>query len=71
MVDYYGSDPAPAAGRVQRARAPDALVQPYDKGAMKAIEKAISRATSGSTRGRRPGHPADVPQLTEERRGTW
>ena len=39
--------PAATAGRVQRARAAAAAIQPYDKGAMGAIEKAIQQSDLG------------------------
>ena len=70
LVDYYGS-PTPlqqlAGFSVPEARV--LVVQPYDKGAMKAIEKAIQQSDLGIN----PGNDGQVirltfPQLTEERR---
>jgi ribosome recycling factor len=70
MVDYYGA-PTPlqqlAGFSVPEARV--LVVQPYDKGAMKAIEKAIQTSDLGIN----PSNDGQVirltfPQLTEERR---
>ncbi len=70
LVDYYGS-PTPlqqlAGFSVPEPRT--LLVQPYDKGAMKAIEKAIQQSDLGIN----PGNDGQVirlsfPPLTEERR---
>jgi ribosome recycling factor len=70
LVDYYGS-PTPlqqlAGFSVPEPRV--LVVQPYDKGAMKAIEKAIQLSDLGIN----PGNDGSVirlafPPLTEERR---
>src|SRR6266851_5171739 len=69
-VDYYGSE-VPlqqlAGFQVQEARV--LVILPYDKGAMKAIEKAIQNSDLGIN----PSNDGQVirltfPQLTEERR---
>jgi len=64
MVDYYGS-PTPLAqlASLQNQEARTLLVTPYDKSALKEIEKAITN----------PSNDGDVirvtmPELTEERR---
>ena len=63
MVDYYGTfTPLSQLATFQVPEARMALVSPYDKGAMPAIEKAIRESDLGVN----PGN--DFPQLTEERR---
>jgi len=71
MVDYYGTGTplAQLATTVQVPEARLALITPYDKGAMAAIEKAIRDSDLGVN----PGSDGNVirvnfPQLTEERR---
>jgi len=70
MVDYYGTGtPLSQLATVQVPEARLALVSPYDKGAMAAIEKAIRDSDLGVN----PGSDGTVirvsfPQLTEERR---
>jgi ribosome recycling factor len=70
MVDYYGTDaPLSQLATVQVPEARLALITPYDKGAMAAIEKAIRDSDLGVN----PGSDGTVirvnfPQLTEERR---
>ena len=70
MVDYYGTGtPLAQLATVQVPEARLALITPYDKGAMAAIEKAIRDSDLGVN----PGSDGTVirvnfPQLTEERR---
>ena len=70
MVDYYGTYTAlNQLAPIQVPEARTALVSPYDKGAMAAIEKAIRDSDLGVN----PGNDGGVirinfPQLTEERR---
>ncbi len=71
MVDYYGS-PTPLAqlASLQNQEARTLLVTPYDKSALKEIEKAI---TNFPNLGASPSNDGDVirvtmPELTEERR---
>ena len=70
MVDYYGTYTAlNQLASIQVPEARTALVSPYDKGAMAAIEKAIRDSDLGVN----PGNDGGVirinfPQLTEERR---
>ena len=70
MVDYYGTGtPLAQLATVQVPEARLALITPYDKGAMAAIEKAIRDSDLGVN----PGSDgtvirANFPQLTEERR---
>ena len=71
MVDYYGS-PTPLAqlASLQNQEARTLLVTPYDKSALKEIEKAI---TNVPNLGANPSNDGDVirvtmPELTEERR---
>ena len=70
MVDYYGTGtPLSQLATVQVPEARLALITPYDKGAMAAIEKAIRDSDLGVN----PGNDGVVirinfPQLTEERR---
>ena len=71
MVDYYGS-PTPLAqlASLQNQEARTLLVTPYDKSALKEIEKAI---TNFPNLGANPSNYGDVirvtmPELTEERR---
>lgn len=69
-VDYYGA-PTPLQ-QLASFQTPDArtiLIQPYDKGAMAAIEKALRESDLGVN----PGNDGNVircvmPALTEERR---
>ena len=70
-VDYYGAADAAAAAR-RRLRVPEprmAVIQPYDKGSLAAIEKAIRDSDLGVN----PTNDGSIirivfPQLTEERR---
>ncbi|MEI7561626.1 MAG: ribosome recycling factor [Actinomycetes bacterium] len=70
MVDYYGTGtPLAQLATVQVPEARLALITPYDKGALAAIEKAIRDSDLGVN----PGSDGVVirvnfPQLTEERR---
>jgi ribosome recycling factor len=70
MVDYYGAQtPLQQLAGFSVPEPRVLLVQPYDKGAMKAIEKAIQQSDLGIN----PGNDGQVirltfPQLTEERR---
>jgi len=71
MVDYYGQ-PTPLAqlASLQNIEARTLLVTPYDKSALKEIEKAI---TNFPNLGASPSNDGDVirvmmPELTEERR---
>jgi ribosome recycling factor len=70
MVDYYGAQtPLQQLAGFSVPEARVLVVQPYDKGAMKAIEKAIQQSDLGIN----PGNDGQVirltfPQLTEERR---
>jgi ribosome recycling factor len=70
MVDYYGSQtPLQQLAGFSVPEPRVLVVQPYDKGAMKAIEKAIQQSDLGIN----PGNDGQVirltfPQLTEERR---
>ena len=70
MVDYYGTGtPLSQLATVQVPEARLALITPYDKGAMAAIEKSIRDSDLGVN----PGSDGTVirvnfPQLTEERR---
>jgi ribosome recycling factor len=70
MVDYYGTGtPLSQLATVQCPEARLALITPYDKGALAAIEKAIRDSDLGVN----PGSDGVVirvnfPQLTEERR---
>eukprot|EP00884_Botryococcus_braunii_P021388 jgi/Botrbrau1/7933/Bobra.9_2s0093.2 len=69
-VDYYGA--ATSLKSLAGVSVPDAsllVIQPYDKGAIQAIEKAISQSDLGIT----PSNDGNVirlniPQLTQERR---
>jgi len=70
MVDYYGTQtPLQQLAGFSVPEARVLVVQPYDKGAMKAIEKAIQTSDLGIN----PSNDGQVirltfPQLTEERR---
>jgi ribosome recycling factor len=70
MVDYYGTYTALSQlASIQVPEARMALISPFDKGAMAAIEKAIRESDLGVN----PGNDGVVirvnfPQLTEERR---
>ncbi len=70
LVDYYGSQtPLQQLAGFSVPEPRVLVVQPYDKGAMKAIEKAIQQSDLGIN----PGNDGQVirltfPQLTEERR---
>jgi ribosome recycling factor len=70
MVDYYGAQtPLQQLAGFIVPEPRVLVVQPYDKGAMKAIEKAIQQSDLGIN----PGNDGQVirltfPQLTEERR---
>lgn len=70
MVDYYGSfTPLSQLASFQVPEARMAIISPFDKGAMAAIEKAIRDSDLGVN----PGNDGVVirvafPQLTEERR---
>lgn len=69
-VDYYGAKtPLKAIAAISSPEARQLVIQPWDKGAMPAIEKAIQ----GSSLGLNPVADRDairltIPQLTEERR---
>ena len=69
-VDYYGTDvPLQQLAGFNVPEARLLVIQPYDKGAMKAIEKAIQNSDLGIN----PSNDGQVirlafPQLTEERR---
>ena len=69
-VDYYGTDvPLQQLAGFNVPEARLLVIQPYDKGAMKAIEKAIQNSDLGIN----PSDDGQVirlvwPQLTEERR---
>jgi ribosome recycling factor len=70
MVDYYGSPtPLQQLATFQVPEARTVLIQPFDPGAMKGIEKAIRDSDLGVN----PANDGNVvrlvlPQLTEERR---
>ena len=70
MVDYYGTYTALSQlASIQVPEARMAIISPFDKGAMAAIEKAIRESDLGVN----PGNDGVVirinfPQLTEERR---
>jgi ribosome recycling factor len=69
-VDYYGSEvPLQQLAGIQVPEAKMLVITPYDKGALKAIEKAILNSDLGIN----PGNDGTVirlifPPLTEERR---
>jgi ribosome recycling factor len=69
-VDYYGSEvPLQQLAGINVPEARLMVITPYDKGALKAIEKAIQHSDLGIN----PGNDGTVirlvfPQLTEERR---
>ena len=69
-VDYYGTDvPLQQLAGFNVPEARMLVIQPYDKGALKAIEKAIQHSDLGIN----PSNDGQVirlvfPQLTEERR---
>src|SRR5438094_4671962 len=69
-VDYYGSEvPLQQLAGFQVPEARLLVIQPYDKGALKAIEKAIQNSDLGIN----PNNDGQLirlvfPQLTEERR---
>jgi ribosome recycling factor len=69
-VDYYGSEvPLQQLAGINVPEARVLVIKPYDKGALKAIEKAIQHSDIGIN----PGNDGEVirlafPQLTEERR---
>jgi ribosome recycling factor len=70
MVDYYGTyTPLSQLASIQVPEARMAIISPFDKGAMPAIEKAIRESDLGVN----PGNDGVVirvalPQLSEERR---
>jgi len=70
MVDYYGTmTPLPQMSSISTPDAKTIIVQPWDKGQLKIIEKAIIDANLGYT----PSNNGEqiriqVPSLTEERR---
>ena len=70
VVDYYGAPtPLQQLASFQTPEARTVLVNPYDKGAMNAIEKALRDADLGVN----PSNDGNIirlnlPQLTEERR---
>lgn len=69
-VDYYGTPtPLQHLGTISGPEPRLLVVQPFDKGALQAIEKAISKADIGVSV-RVDGHllRVTVPPLTEERR---
>ena len=69
-VEYYGSEvPLQQLAGINVPEARVLVIKPYDKGALKAIEKAIQHSDLGIN----PGSDGEVirlafPQLTEERR---
>ncbi|HEX2037993.1 MAG TPA: ribosome recycling factor [Chloroflexota bacterium] len=69
-VEYYGSEmPLNQLGNITAPEARMLVIQPWDKGAIPAIEKAIMKSELGLT----PSNDGNVirivlPQLTEERR---
>jgi ribosome recycling factor len=69
-VDYYGSPtPLQSLAGITAPEASLLVIQPYDRGAMSAIEKAIQKSDLGLN----PSNDGQVirvaiPQLTEERR---
>jgi ribosome recycling factor len=71
MVDYYGTmTPLSQLGGIQNPEARSILINPYDKGALQAIEKALSAMPN---LGAQPNNDGSVirinlPELTEERR---
>jgi ribosome recycling factor len=70
QVEYYGAPtPLQSLAGISSPEARLLVIQPYDRGAMAAIEKAIQRSELGLT----PNNDGQVirihiPQLTEERR---
>lgn len=71
LVDYYGT-PTPL-GQLASLQVPEArqlVITPYDKGALKEIEKAISNAPNLGVTPSNDGNIIRVimPELTEERR---
>ncbi len=70
MVDYYGAEtPLQQLAGLSAPEARLLVVQPYDKGSIKAIEKAIEKANLGVT----PNSDGNVirlsiPTMTEQRR---
>jgi ribosome recycling factor len=70
LVDYYGAmTPLQSLAGVSTPEARLLVIQPYDRGAMAAIEKAIQKSELGLN----PSNDGQViriqiPQLTEERR---
>lgn len=71
LVDYYGT-PTPLAqlAGLQNADARTLIITPYDKGALKEIEKAIVAAPNLGANVGNDGNiiRATLPELTEERR---
>lgn len=71
LVDYYGTPtPLEQLAGLQNADARTLLVTPYDKGAMRDIEKAIVAAPNLGANVGNDGNVvrATLPELTEERR---
>jgi ribosome recycling factor len=69
-VDYYGSPtPLQSLAGITAPEPSLLVIQPYDRGAMSAIEKAIQKSELGLNPNN-DGHliRVSVPQLTEERR---
>jgi ribosome recycling factor len=70
VVEYYGTfTPVPQLASIQAPEARMAIINPYDKGSLGAIEKAIRDSDLGVN----PGNDGSIirvvfPQLTEERR---
>ena len=70
VVDYYGTfTPVPQLASIQAPEPRMAVINPYDKGSLGAIEKAIRDSDLGVN----PGNDGSIirvvfPQLTEERR---
>ena len=70
VVEYYGTfTPVPQLASIQAPEARMALINPYDKGSLGAIEKAIRDSDLGVN----PSNDGSIirvvfPQLTEERR---
>lgn len=71
LVDYYGTPtPLEQLAGLQNADARTLLITPYDKGAMREIEKAVVAAPNLGANVGNDGNVvrATLPELTEERR---
>ncbi len=70
MVDYYGAlTPVQSLANITVPEARQLFIKPFDKGALKAIEKSINEANIGIT----PTNNGEmiiltIPELTEEKR---